>query len=173
MSASARLASVLADLSRVARQRGLSDSAWARLANLPRESLSRLLRRRDCNWVTLERLASAVGQRLAVTTGGKLTTDHHFPARLTREHEQRLYKLVRSGTLELQAWLAEGPAFFMAGLAVLIAGSPGYDRPALLRLGEALHPGISELAVFNLWLQRTPVEPSRFFAQLEGERRAA
>ncbi len=110
-----------------------------------------------------------MGQRLGVASGGALTADRHFPARLLREDEQRLYELVRSGTLDPRAWLAEGPAFFMAGLAVLLAGSPGYDRSGLLRLGELLHPGIGELAVFNLWLQRTPVEPSRFFAQLEGD----
>jgi hypothetical protein len=58
----------------------------------------------------------------------------------------------------------------MAGLAVLLASSRDFDRSRLLELAEILHPGISEPAVFNLWLQRTSLEPSRFFAQLEAER---
>jgi hypothetical protein len=57
----------------------------------------------------------------------------------------------------------------MAGLAVLIAGSAGQVRSeALLELADTLHPGILELAVYKSWLKRTPVEPSRFFAQLRG-----
>jgi hypothetical protein len=54
----------------------------------------------------------------------------------------------------------------MAGLAVLIGGSPRLDRPELLQTAETLHPGITSPDVYNTWLRRTPVEPSRFFAQL-------
>jgi hypothetical protein len=44
------------------------------------------------------------------------------------------------------------------------------DRLRQLDLAEALHPGMSEVAVYRIWLQRSPIEPSRFFAQLEQER---
>lgn len=163
------LQSLLAELSGAARRRGLTDSAWARLAGLPKESLSRLRRRRDCDWATLERLASAVGMRLAVSppTDVSLTPDGHLPMALTRDSEQRLYELVRSGDLTPATWRAHGPAFFMAGLAVLLAYEGNPDRRQLLELAELLHPGMSTPEVANIWMRRTPIEPSRFFAQLE------
>lgn len=164
------LQSVLVDLSAAARQQGLSDSAWARLAGLPKESLSRLRRRNDCDWATLERLSGVLALRLTPlpATAPELTPDGHFPLSPGREEEQRLYQLVRSGDLGLERWRSHGPPFFMAGLAVLLAGSPQFPRLPLLALAEALHPGILELAVYRAWLRRTPIEPSRFFAQLRG-----
>jgi DNA-binding phage protein len=160
---------ILGELSAAARKRGLTDSAWARLAQLPKESLSRLRRRRDCDWATLERLATAIGLRLAVVqpADADLARDGHVPLALTREHEERLYRLIRSGDTTPSTWRAQGPAFFMAGLAVLLASAGNHDRRKLLQLAEVLHPGISEPAVANIWMQRTPIEPSRFFAQLE------
>lgn len=164
----AGLQSVLADLSAAARKRELSDSAWARQARLPKESLSRLRRRQDCDWATLERLAAALGLELAprpVVNAG-LSPDGHFPVSLSRDDEQRLYELVRSGDASPAEWRAHGPAFFMAGLAMLLAGSFRYARRNLQATAEVLHPGISEPAVYDIWLRRTPIEPSRFFAQL-------
>lgn len=160
------LGSILATLTSAARQRGLSDSAWARLAHLPKESLSRLRRRNDCDWSTLIRLATAVGMQLRPSPADGL-----FPLSWNRDEEERLYRLVRSGNLDPAIWRLHGPSFFMAGVAVLLAGARGCDRERLLRLAEALHVGISEPAVANIWMRHTPIEPSRFFAQLEGSRR--
>jgi hypothetical protein len=160
-------------LSAVARRQGLSDSAWARLAALPKESLSRLRRRENCDWMTLQRLAGALELQLAATAAADssdLTPDGHLPLTLTRDDEDRLQQFILAGDLAPSLWRAYGPAFFMAGLAVLLASSRGFDRTRLLDLAEALHPGMSDAAVFNLWLQRAPLEPSRFFAQLEQER---
>ena len=62
----------------------------------------------------------------------------------------------------------------MAGLAVMMASTPGYDRRALLALAEQLHPGATEVAVFSRWLERSPVRPTRFLALLDaGTARAA
>ena len=47
----------------------------------------------------------------------------------------------------------------------IVEGNP--DRRRLLELAELLHPGISAPVVANIWMRRTPIEPSRFFAQLE------
>lgn len=167
------LQSILGDLSDAARRQGLTDSAWARLAGLPKESLSRLRRRRDCDWATLARLAAAIGMRLTAVPPAvaDLTPDGHLPLTLTREYEQRLYELIRSGDLTPAAWRAQGPAFFMAGLAVLMAHDSNPRRQQLLQLAELLHPGMSCPIVANIWMRRSPIEPSRFFAQLErGER---
>lgn len=163
------LQTVVAELTTLARQRGLSDSAWARLAGLPKESLSRLRHRRDCDWLTLDRLAGALNTRLRPAPASwTLTPDGHFPIHLQREDEQRLRDLVNSGDFSAASWRAHGPPFFMAGLAVLLAGSPRFRRDALLDLANSLHPGILEIAVYQMWLERTPLEPSRFFSQLQG-----
>ena len=50
----------------------------------------------------------------------------------------------------------------MAGLAVMLAGVDGFDRPGLLALAEVLHPGAGEPEVFSRWLQRSPLRPYRF-----------
>jgi hypothetical protein len=126
--------------------------------------------------LSMEPLSGSLTAELAAHAAAvpPLTPDGHFPLCLSRDYEERLYQLVRSGTLAAEFWRASGPAFFMAGLAVLIAGSRGYDRQGLLKLGEQLHPGIGDVPVFNLWLQRTPIQPSRFFSQLEeGQRSVA
>jgi len=96
----------------------------------------------------------------------ELTPDGQFPLNLRREDEQRLYRLIRSGDLHPARWLAEGPAFFMAGLAVLLAGSAHFPRRPLLSLADSLHPGIVRVEVYTDWLRHTPIEPSRFFSQL-------
>jgi len=54
----------------------------------------------------------------------------------------------------------------MAGLAVMLASDPHFDRRGLLELAELLHPGSSEPAVFERWLARSPVRPSRFLPML-------
>lgn len=101
------------------------------------------------------------------------TADGHFPASLDREYEARLLQLAASGKLAHEVWATAGPGFFMAGLAVMLAGEPGLDRPGLLALAERLHPGASEPAVFARWLERSPLRPSRFLPLLAMERKHA
>ena len=147
-----------------ARARGLSDGAWARLAGIRKETLSRLRERDNCDFETLCLLADAVGARLDVleVVPDETTPDDHFPLRLDREYEERLVELCASGDRDPTRWRSAGPRFFMAGLAVMLAGSGPGDRPALLVLAEQLHPGATEVAVFSRWLERSPVRPSRF-----------
>lgn len=52
----------------------------------------------------------------------------------------------------------------MAGLAVALASAREPERRRLLALAEHLHPGASEVPVFQQWLKRTPLRPTRFFA---------
>ena len=101
------------------------------------------------------------------------TADGHFPASLDREYEARLLQLAASGKLAHEVWATAEPGFFMAGLAVMLAGEPGLDRPGLLALAERLHPGASEPAVFARWLERSPLRPSRFLPLLAMERKHA
>jgi hypothetical protein len=83
-----------------------------------------------------------------------------------REYEDQLLDLCASGDVEPERWRRHGPAFFMAGLAVMLASVPEFDRRSLLVLAEALHPGSSQVEVFAHWLKRSPVRPSRFLPTL-------
>ena len=162
---------MLARLSQMARATGLTDTQWATRAGVRKETLSRLRHRSTCDLATLNALAEAVGTRLELATTAATTTsaDGHFPATMNRDYERQLLDLCASRSLTPDRWTQLGPRFFMAGLAVMVAGVAGYDRRGLLALAEDLHPGSSEPAVFSLWLARSPLRPSRFLPLLNTE----
>jgi hypothetical protein len=117
---------------------------------------------------TLIALADASGASLSVTIADQpaATSDGHFPRELPRGYERQLLRLCASRKLDPAAWAAAGPAFFMAGLAVMLASNADADRPGLLALADVLHPGATEVAVFARWLKRSPLRPSRFLPML-------
>lgn len=162
-----RLSRILTALTYSARSLGMNDTAWAERAGFSKETLSRLRRRSSCDFVTLVALMDAVGAGLSVSTAPAETTpDGHFPRELNRDYEQKLLTTCASRTLDPEVWASAGPRFFMAGLAVMLASVRSADRRGLLALGEQLHPGVSEPAVFDQWLKRSPVRPSRFLPML-------
>jgi hypothetical protein len=160
---------VLPLLARRARARELTASAWAERAGIRKETLSRLSKRANCDFATLCSLARAVDARLGVLdeAGRATTPDGHFPAQLDRDYEEQLVELCATRHLDPARWAAAGPQFFVAGLAVMVASLSRTDRRGLLALAEQLHPGASEVAVFDRWLERSPVRPSRFLPLLE------
>ena len=166
---------LMVSLTAAARNKGLNDASWAMAAGFSKETLSRLRRRSSCDLSTLLALADAVGASLAVTiaTQPATTSDGHFPSELSRDYERQLLALCASRRLDPAAWAAAGPAFFMAGLAVMLASNAGADRRGLLALAERLHPGASEVPVFARWLKRSPLRPSRFLPMLAMEIRNA
>lgn len=159
----------MASLTRKARALGLSDTGWSERGGIRKETLSRLRRRQNCDFQTLNSLALAVGASLDVLEGPapRMTADGHFPLGIDREYEERLVELGVSGNLDARRWMATGSRFFMAGLAVMLSGERGRDRGALLALAEHLHPGASEVAVFDRWLERSPLRPARFLPLLD------
>ena len=163
------LLEALSALTRQARALGLTDTQWANRAGVRKETLSRLRHRQSCDFETLQSLAQAVGARVGVleVQTPDATADGHFPAAVDREYEERLVELSVSGDLDPRRWIAAGPRFFMAGLAVMVASVRNSDRRALLALAERLHPGASEVEVFNRWLERSPLRPTRFLSQLD------
>ncbi len=163
MSTPARL---LNDLAPAARRRYATDASWAHAADLPKETLSRLKSQASCDLRTLDALAKAAGYALAVVPAAA-------PATFGREDEDRLLDLCASGNTDPAAWSGHGAGFFMGGLAVMLAGARGFEREKYLRLAEALHAGVSTPEVFGLWLQRAPVQPSRFLPMLRMRRQAA
>ena len=170
-----KLGAVLEALTRSAREQGLTDTEWAARAGLRKETLSRLRRRSSCDFTTLEALAHVVGSELTVADepNPAMSPDGHFPLSVDRDFEERLLRLCAARSTEPSRWASAGPRFFMAGLAVMLASAPHFDRRALLALSESLHPGASEPAVFARWLERSPLRPSRFFPMLEMELRHA
>jgi hypothetical protein len=166
------LPEVLALLSQQARARRWTDSEWAARAGVRKETLSRLRHRRNCDLATLAALAKAVDARLGVldTPALATTADGHFPVAVSRDYEARLVDLCSSRILDPERWASAGPRFFMAGMAVMLASMPGYERRALLALAERLHPGASEPSVFTRWLEQSPVRPSRFLPFLDTQR---
>ena len=160
---------IVNELSFAARQRSINDTQWAARAGLPKETLSRLRRRDNCDFSTLASLASAVNMRLGTvdSTLPLLTRDSHFPVEIGREYEESLLHLCASRSLDLTQWVAMGPHFFMAGLAVMLASVDRYDRCGLLVLAENISPGASKPDIFERWLEHSPVRPSRFLPMLE------
>jgi hypothetical protein len=168
------LARLLNTLTEAARRQGFNDTQWAAAAGLPKETLSRLRRRISCDLSTLEALAGAVHSELAlVPLAASATVDGLFPRRIDRTFEERLLELSLSGDRTPANWSSLGPAFFMAGLAVMLAGVRGMDREPLLRLAERLHVKISEPQTFQKWLDGTPLKPSRFLPLLRARRQRA
>jgi hypothetical protein len=166
------LTRMIAALTSRARALGLSDTEWATRAGVRKETLSRLRRRQSCDFATLRLLAETVGARLGVVEvqPPESTLDGHFPANLDRAYEDRLVELSVCGDLDPGRWAGMGPRFFMAGLAVMLASAVNGDRRRLLDLAEHLHPGASEVAVFNRWLERSPLRPTRFLPLVDAGR---
>jgi hypothetical protein len=163
------LSAMMESLQRRARALGLTDTEWAARAGIRNETLSRLRRRDSCDFATLQGLAQSVGAGVGVIDGDAPGSTHDglFPAYVDRKHEERLLDLAASGDVEPNRWREYGPPFFMAGLAVMIASVPEFDRRSLLDLAEALHAGSSQVGVFVLWLERSPLRPSRFLPMLQ------
>ena len=163
------LQTIVNELSFAARRRRINDTQWAARADLPKETLSRLRRRENCDFSTLASLASAINVRLDTvdTTLPLLTRDGHFPVEIGRDYEESLLRLCASRSLNLAQWIAVGPHFFMAGLAVMLASVDKFDRCGLLILAENISPGASKPDIFERWLKHSPLKPSRFLPMLE------
>jgi hypothetical protein len=106
-------------------------------------------------------LAQAVGYTL-VAVPVMAQRGNHVPASFGRQSESDLLDLCASGNVDPDVWRAHGPGFFMGGVAVMLASTKGFERERYLRLAESLHPGASTPEVFEMWLQKSPIRPSRF-----------
>ena len=157
------LENLLATMAHAAQRGKLSNREWAEKAGVRPETLSRLKLRGDCDLTTLTALADAVELRLALVP--RLNT--RMPRQFGRDEEEKLLVLGASRSLDLAKWRKAGSGFFMAGVAVMLAGVRGFDRQSLLVLAEALYPGMSSADTFRVWLKKSPVRPSRFLPMLE------
>lgn len=156
---------IVAQLTVPARRRFGSDARWATASGVPKETLCRLKKSTSCDLRTLAALASAAGMALAAVPV-RIAGNGHLPASFGRAEEGALLEFCAAGDLRRESWAAMGPAFFMAGLATLLASARGFDRRRYLALAESLHPGITLPEAFGAWLERSPLRAARFLPQL-------
>ena len=91
---------------------------------------------------------------------------------LARPDEERLVTLCASGDLRPSRWLRAGDPQLLAGIAVMLASQPEFDRYRLLALAERLHPGMSRPDKFGRWLAHSPVRAARFLPMVRAQLRA-
>ena len=156
---------IVAQLAAPAHRRHGNDARWAMASGVPRETLCRLKKSTSCDLRTLAALASAAGMMLAAVPA-RIEGDGHWPKHFGRVDEAALLEFCATADLRRESWAARGPAFFMAGLATLLASARGFERRRYLDLAEALHPGITVPEVFDTWLKRSPLRAARFLPQL-------
>ena len=90
-----------------------------------------------------------------------------FPSPYTRELEEELVTLAASGDRSIERWRSLGSDFFMAGLAILLAGSNVLPRKPYLDLADRLCPDATTIEGFQSWLDHSPLKPERFLPQLD------
>ena len=159
-------AALLDQMAPAARKRFGNDKRWASACGLSAETLSRLRKRESCDLQTMNALAAVAGYELVMAPARDINEADSFG----RAREEDLLDLCASGNTEVAVWQGPGNGFFMGGLAMLLASVRGFDRRRYIELAEALHTGISQAEVFELWLQKGPVRPARFLPLLRHRR---
>ena len=91
---------------------------------------------------------------------------------LPRALEERLVDLCASGDLRPSRWLRAGDPRLLAGVAVMLASQPEFDRYRLLALAERLEPGMSRPEKFRQWLDESPLRAARFLPMVRAQLRA-
>jgi hypothetical protein len=158
-----RLAAILEKLTARARRRGWTDAEWARHVGLPKETLCRLRSRQSCDFRTLDALAWSVDATLdCVLPRRAVSADRLWPATVDVAYEDDLLDLVNAPRVDERRWRALGPPYFMAGVAVTLAGISDETRSAWLAFAEGLHPGVTQPDVYQRWLAQTPWPPVRW-----------
>lgn len=107
-----------------AQARGLNDRQWAGAAGTPPETLARLKSRTDCDLATLVALAGVVGHAVQIAP----LPERIMPKTYRRKMETALCALCTDQTYDLLAWQKAGPRYFLAGLAVMLAGMREMDQ---------------------------------------------
>jgi len=72
---------------------------------------------------------------------------------------------------DAKLWKKFGDAEFLAGVAVLLSGHSGFDRPAYLAVAESLSRGSSTLKRHEMWHRAHRPNLSRLFSMIDRERR--
>jgi antitoxin (DNA-binding transcriptional repressor) of toxin-antitoxin stability system len=124
--------------------------------------------------VAIERHGKVVALLTPVPTDPAPTrsrVDQRRP-QMPRDQEERLVDLCASGDLRPSRWLRAGDPRLLAGVAVMLASQPEFDRYRLLALAERLEPGMSRPENFGRWLQESPLRAARFLPMVRAQMRA-
>lgn len=84
----------------------------------------------------------------------------------TRESEERAIELCSSQDLRPSRWLRAGDTRTLAGIAVMMASEPEFDRKRMLALATRLDSTMTSAAGFNRWLSETPVIAARLLPMI-------
>lgn len=125
--------------------------------------------------VAIERHGKVVAILTPVPGGAPAARKDHSPpnrTHLPRAEEERLLDLCASGDLRPSRWLRAGNPRLLAGVAVMLASQPEFDRYRLLGLAERLDPGMSRPENFARWLEESPVRAARFLPMVRAQMRA-
>lgn len=163
---------LLNEMAPAAKGKYSTDAGWALASGVPKETLSRLKGQRSCDLRTLGALAQAAGYTLTAVPAS-MPAGGQVPEAFGREDEDKVLDLCASGNADPCVWRKYGPGFFMGGLAVLLSSVRSFDRERYLRLAEALHVGVSTPEVFAMWLEKSPLRPSRFVPMARMRKRLA
>lgn len=112
--------------------------------------------------VAIERHGRIVAYMVPAPSDLVAETQPHTPKPVDRKAEEKLVRLCVGGDYRPSRWRRAGDRRTMAGIAVMLASQPDFDRPRFLALAEALYPGMSTVEVFGPWLKSSPVRASRF-----------
>ena len=93
--------------------------------------------------------------------------------RWTRREEERAVELCVRGDFRPSRWLRAGDPRTLAGVAVMLASTDGFDRATMRALAERLEPGMTRPAKFARWLASTPVRAARFLPLVEARLRGS
>jgi antitoxin (DNA-binding transcriptional repressor) of toxin-antitoxin stability system len=138
--------------------------------------LGSVLRRAAFAPVAVERHGHVVAFLVPATHGDRSHARSSRRARAAgeawgRRDEERVARLCAGPDFRPSRWRRAGNPRDLAGVATMLASEHGFDRPRLLALAEALHPGMSSGDEFPRWLAEGRVDPARFLPMVRAEKR--
>jgi len=134
--------------------------------------LGPLLARAEIEPIAIERHGRVVAHLVPARRGRRpRATPARLARGLSRAEEERLVRLCASGDLRPSRWMRAGDRRLLAGVAVMLASQPEFDRVRLLALAERLFPGMSTGNEFAKWLEQAPVKAARLLPMVRQEMR--
>lgn len=88
-----------------------------------------------------------------------------------RDTEEALVEFCAHFPPDAGLWRPFGDPEFLAGVAVMLAGHSGFDRPSYLALAESLHPGAGSVEQYEKWHRVHKPDFARLFSMIDRERR--
>ena len=159
-------------LRELARRGGLSlSSVQIELERL--SSLGMLDRKAKGNrlFFSLKRRNPFVKLLLAAATALQLRETRFATMPSDRDAEKAFVDFCAYFPPDAEIWRQHGDPEFLAGVATMLAGHHGFDRPLYLALAETLFPGSSSVEQHKTWHRLHRPNLPRLFSMIDHERR--